>query len=102
MLDAALVPIAFNKVAKAALSSQASSASAEKLFSSLSRSEGRARQSTLTSTLKLTEMIRSFRKTQVEDTLMPPRGLLHPVAAAFIKRVQQVALEVNQNRLNSK
>lgn len=91
-------PLAFNKLAKASLSSQASSSSAERLFSNLGRSEGRERQATLNSTLEMTEMIRGFMKMQIEDTVTVQRGLLHPVGAAFKKAVQLVALEVNKSR----
>lgn len=91
-------PLAFKKVAKSALSSQTSSESAERLFRNLGRSEGRERQSTLNSTLEMTEMIRAFGKIQIEDTLMPQRGLLSPpMKVAFKKMVKLVAHEVNQN-----
>ena len=56
----AVSPVPFNKVARASLSSQASSAGAERRFSDLGRFEGRQRQSLLTSTLQMTEMIRVY------------------------------------------
>ncbi|KAI0558477.1 Ribonuclease H-like protein [Gracilaria domingensis] len=53
-------PVPFNRVARAAHSAQASSASAERLFSDLGRLEGHQRQSLLTSTLEMTEIIKAF------------------------------------------
>lgn len=49
----------------------------------------------------MTEIIRSFEKTQLRDTLIPQRGLMHPVAAALQKMVKRIALEVYQNWQNS-
>ena len=95
-------PVPFNKVARACLSSQASSASAERLFSNLGRMEGRERQSMLSSTLEMTEMIRVFVYSRVEDIRNKPKGLLHVKAAAFKAVVEQVASEVVRNRSENK
>lgn len=94
-------PLSFNKVARALLSSQASSASAERLFSNLGRTEGRERQSMLSSTLEMTQMIRSFALMRMEDICGPQNGLLSPQAAAFKRMVQEIALQVHEARLSS-
>lgn len=93
-------PLAFNTVARAFLSTQASSASAERLFSDLGRTEGRERQSLMSSTLEMTEMIRVFVNMDIEDSTLPQRGLQNPKAVAFKRTVQKVARKVNQDRLN--
>lgn len=53
-------PLPFNGIAKAALSSQASSACAERVLGDLGRFEGNQRQSQLTSALEMNEIIRHF------------------------------------------
>lgn len=95
-------PLEFNIVAREFLPSQASSASAERLFSDLGRTEGRHRQSMLSGTLETTETIRVFVELQISDSLMPQKGLLSSVSAAFTRTVQQVTRKVNQTRLDGK
>lgn len=70
------------------MSSQASSANAESLFSNVGMSKGRKKQSTLNSTLEMTEMVLSIGKTQVEDTLLLQRSLLHSLVASFKEKVE--------------
>ena len=53
-------PLPFNIIAKACLSSQASSASSERLFSDLGRLEGAFCQTLLSTTLQMKETIRLF------------------------------------------
>lgn len=84
-------PRIFNTVARAALSSQASSASAERLFSDLGRLEGRQRQTMLSGTIEMTETIRVFVQTRLQGCTRPQRGLLHPRGAAFKDLASTVA-----------
>lgn len=79
----AMGPVAFNKIAKAALSSQASSASAGRLFSDLGRLEGRKSQSLLSSSLEITEIIRNYVKMSLKGANGAQTGLLHPIPLAF-------------------
>ena len=90
----AVSPLPFNKVIRAALSSQASSASAERLFSDLGRTEGRQRQTSLTSTLEMTELVRNYVNTELRGLQMPQTGLLHPRAFAFKRLARHVACRV--------
>ena len=87
-------PVAFNKIAKAALSSQASSASAERLFSDLGRLEGRERQSILSSSLEMTETIRNYVNMSIKTGNDVQKGLLHPVGVAFKRTCTLVASQV--------
>ena len=87
-------PRIFNTIARAALSSQGSSASAERLFSDLGRLEGRQRQTMLSGTLEMTETIRVFVQSRLQDCICPQRGLLHPRGAAFKDLVTTFASQV--------
>lgn len=90
----AMGPVAFNKIAKAALSSQASSASAERLFSDLGRLEGRERQSLLSSSLEMTATIRNYVNMRLKDADGIQTGLLHPQGVAFKRTCNLVASKV--------
>ena len=79
----ALRPVPFKKVAKAALSSQASSAAAERLFSDLGRYEGRARYSTMTSPLEMTNTIRALVLSHLRNSMDLQTGLFHPQGVVF-------------------
>ena len=68
-------PVPFNRTAKAALSSQAFPAAAERLFSDLGRHEGRTRQSTLTYNLEMTSIIRSYVLSQMQISTAVQAGL---------------------------
>lgn len=76
-------PRAYSIVEKIAMYSQASSARAKQNFENIGRSEGRELQSTLNSSLEMLEMLSLFVQRQVEDTLMPQIGLLHPLNSVF-------------------
>lgn len=91
-------PRPFNNIIRAALSSQASSASAERLFSDLGRLEGRQRQSTLSSTLEMNETIRVFVQMHLSSYVTPQVGRTHPQATAFKRLVNQIATEVLKNK----
>ena len=84
-------PKAFNRLAKAAIASQASTASAERLFSDLGATEGRQRQSLLSSTISMTETIRVYVQTCLKDNTLPQSGILHPKAASFTSLVDKIA-----------
>lgn len=87
-------PLAFNKLARACLCTQASSASAERLFSDLGRMEGRACQSMLTSTIEMKEIIRVFVDMRLEE-IRPLQGkFLHPKGVAFNRLVTEIAQRV--------
>ena len=87
-------PKAFNALAKAALASQASSASAERLFSDLGMLEGRQRQSLLSDTLQMTEKICVYVKTYLKDNIIPQHCLLHPQASSFKRLITKTAMDV--------
>lgn len=87
-------PVPCNKVARTSLLSQASSDSAERLFSDLGRLEGRQRQSILSSTLEMTETIRVYSRLSVQGNVLPQTGVLHPKAAAFKQLIEKIAQEV--------
>lgn len=90
----AMGPVAFNKIAKAALSSQASSASVERLFSDLGRLDGRERQSLLSSSLEMTETTRNYVNMSLKDENHVKKGLLHPFGVAFKRTCNLVASKV--------
>lgn len=90
-------PVPFNMVAKACFAAQASSASAERLFSDLGKIENNQCQSLLSSTLEMTELLRVFVQNEVSGSLKLQSGFLHPEAAAFKRLVTQVATEVFNN-----
>lgn len=90
-------PKAFNRLAGAALASQASSASSERLFSDLGMLEGRERQSMLSDTLHVTETIRAFCKGNLERNELPQTGTLHPQGAAFKRIATKIAGDVVKN-----
>lgn len=87
-------PLAFNKLARACLCTQASSASADRLFSDLGRMEVRACQSMLTSTIEMKEIIRVFVDLKLQE-IKPPQGqFLHPKGVAFNRIVTEIAQKV--------
>lgn len=90
-------PVPFNMIARAALSKQASSAPAERLFSDLGRKEGNQSQSLLSSTLEMKEMIRAFVGNEIRDIRLGQNGLLHPKAQAFRRTVERVAREIRKS-----
>lgn len=73
----------FDKVARAVLSSLASYASDESLFSELERTEGNQLHSLLASLHVMSQVIRSFVTTELENARIPQRGLLYPEADSF-------------------
>lgn len=83
--------LAFNKVARAKISLQASSASAERLFGDLGRMEGRALQSMLTSTVGMKENIRVYVDMRMKDIVLPRMDILHAQETAFMLSVTEVA-----------
>lgn len=87
-------PVPFNTIARAALSSQASSAPAERLFSDLGRREGNQSQSLLSSTLEMSEMIRVFVCNELKNAPLHQNGLMHPKGDAFRRLVRVVAHEI--------
>ena len=91
-------PLAFNKLARSALSSQASSASAERLFSDLGRMEGRFCQSILSSAVEMKEIIRAYVNLRLKDHFRPQNNTLHPDAAAFKSIVVEVTEKVFESQ----
>lgn len=89
-------PKPFNLVAKACLSSQASSAAAERLFSDLGKFEGNQAQEQLTSTLEMRELIRMFVLSETVELRLQQSGVLHPQADAFQRLVKLVSDEVGK------
>ena len=87
-------PLAFNELARSALSSQASPASAERLFSDLGRTVGRFCQSMLSSTVEMKAIIRAYVNLRLKDHFRPQNNTLHPDAAAFKSIVVEVAEKV--------
>ena len=88
-------PLPFNRIAKAAMSSQASSASAERLFSDLGRMEGDQRQSLLSGTMEMAAVVRHFAIDFIRQVRPAVQSnLLHPDAAAFKKLVEYVSNEI--------
>lgn len=87
-------PVPFNGVAKACLASQASSASAERLFSDLGKIENNQSQSLMSSSLEMTEIIRVFVANELDSLENSQIGLMHPRASAFRALVNQVSKEV--------
>ena len=85
----------FNQVARAVLSSQASSALAERLFSELGRAQASQRQSLLAGSLEISPIIHSFILNELDYGVrhLHNSGLLHPRAAAFRGIVDSVAKE---------
>ena len=84
-------PKPFKMVAKAFLSSQASSAPSERLFSDLGKLEGNQEQDQLINTLEMRELICMFVLSETEALKMPQKGLSHPQADAFRCLVELVA-----------
>ena len=89
-----LSPVPFNKVAKASFSSQASSASAERLFSDLGRQEGRSGQSNLSFSLEMNTTIRAYVRAHIRDSNAVQTGLVHPEGVAFKRICNNLAMEV--------
>ena len=87
-------PVPFNKLARAVLSAQTSSTSAERSFSDLGRIEGRQSQSILTGTLEMREVVQSYVRNELEYCHLPQSRLLHPRAEAFRAITLKVAKEV--------
>lgn len=87
-------PVPFNLVAQAALSSQASSAAAERVFSDLGRIEGSQRQSLLSGTLEMTEVIRGFVTNELSKQTDRQTSLLHSQATQFREIVDRVSVEI--------
>lgn len=79
-------PVSFNKVTKAVLVLHASSAYFEGLFSDFGRHEGRTRQSTLSSSLQMTSVIRSNTMLQIHTCSSKQNDIIHPKAVVF-KRI---------------
>ena len=76
-------PIPFNRIAREMFSSQASSATAERILSDLGRLEGDQRQSLLSSTSEMIAIIRSFVLNELDANRRRQSDLLHPNAVAF-------------------
>ena len=91
-------PLDFNKLSRSALSSQASSESAERLFSDLDRIEGFFCQSMLSSTVKMKEIIRAYVNLRLKDHFRPQNNTLHPDAAAFKSIVVEVSEKVFESQ----
>lgn len=89
-------PVPFNQLARAALSSQASSASAERLFSDLGRKEGNQCQSILSGTLEMTALIRTYVANEIKALVLPQKGLLHPTASAFRRLIDTISYEIER------
>lgn len=62
-----LSPVPYNLVAEAELSSQSSSAAAERVFIDISLIQGLKRQSVISGTLEMTEIIRGFSRSKLES-----------------------------------
>ena len=91
-------PRPLNTVSRADLCSQASLASAERLFSDLGRLEGRQRQSSLSSTLEMTETIRVYVQMHLKDNILPQSGRLHSQAASFKQIVTKIASNISKKQ----
>ena len=89
-------PKPFNMVAQACLSSQASSAAAERLFGDLGKSEGNQAQEQLTSTIEMRELIRMFVLSETVELKLPQTGMIHPQADAFQRLVSRVSTEIRK------
>ena len=87
-------PVAFNKITRASLSSQASSASTERLLSHLGRFEGREMQCLLSSSLEMTETIQNYVRICLKNADGIRTGLLHPEGNAFKRTCTLVASKV--------
>lgn len=72
----------FNGITKAALPAQESSACAERVFGDLGKIEGNQRQSQLTNTLEMNEIICHFVIRSVKHLAAVLKGLLPPIAVA--------------------
>lgn len=71
-------PKPYNTISRAALSSQASSSSAVRLFSELGAIEGRFWQPFLDCTFETTDTIRVYLKTHLKGNILLQKGALHP------------------------
>ena len=87
-------PKPFNNIIRAFLASKASSASAERLLSDLGRIEGRQSQSILDCSLEMKETVRVFVKSQLNCSISPQSGTMHPLASAFKNVVKSIAADV--------
>lgn len=88
----------FNKNCRGALSSQTSSAIAERLFSDLGVMERRQRQYMLDCTLEMSETIRVYIQTHLQDNILPQKVTLHPQAAVFKHLLTTIASEVTKQQ----
>lgn len=87
-------PRPFYLISRAFLCAQASSASTEHLFSDLGRLEGRQRQSLLTSSMEVREIIIIFVLDDINSYSSLHKGFNHPKASAFVRVCNIVSAEV--------
>lgn len=87
-------PKPFNQIAKAAISAQASSDSAESLFNDLGGNKGSERQSLLSGMLDMTQVIRAYVISDIEAFHRPQHTLLHPQGATFCRAICEVTQRI--------
>lgn len=83
-------PKPFNCISRAEISAQASSASAEHLLSGVGGNEGFQRQSLLSGTLEMTEVIRGCVVSDIAALQRPQHTLFHPEADAYRRAIVKV------------
>lgn len=93
-----IIPLPWNTIAHTVLWAQASSASAERMFSDLGRIEGDQQRSLDPGTLEMSEIIRIPVPNELSKRSSPQFGasLIHPEAQSFRGFLDHMALEVSK------